>query len=135
MCSPCRRHAAQIRAIGTAVRSLFRKQGEDAKILERLQETILGRPETNVRIQARSSDKPADAAASDRPRLILPSGARTRLIVAHPPFPPHGVRNQPLAALTCMSPRAGTGPGHGDRMERSSPVMQLNDVTTEGGVR
>ena len=48
MCSHCRRHAAQIRAIGTAVRSLFRKQGEDAKILERLQETILGRPETRL---------------------------------------------------------------------------------------
>ena len=48
MCSHCRRYAAQIQAIGTAVRSLFRKQGEDAKILERLQETILGRPETNV---------------------------------------------------------------------------------------
>ena len=48
MCSHCRRYAAQIRAIGTAVRSLFRKQGEDAKILERLQETILGRPETKL---------------------------------------------------------------------------------------
>ena len=48
MCSHCRRYAAQIQAIGTAVRSLFRKQGEDATILERLQETILGRPETSV---------------------------------------------------------------------------------------
>ena len=48
MCSHCRCYAAQIRAIGTAVRSLFQKPGEDAKILERLQETILGRPETNL---------------------------------------------------------------------------------------
>ncbi len=48
MCSPCRRYAAQIRAIGTAVRSLFRKQAEDMKILERLQETILGHPETKL---------------------------------------------------------------------------------------
>jgi len=48
MCSPCRRYAAKIRAIGTAVRSLFRKQAEDAKILERLQETILGCPETKL---------------------------------------------------------------------------------------
>ncbi len=48
MCSHCRRYAAQIRAIGTAVRSLFRKQGEDPKILERLQETMLGRPETKL---------------------------------------------------------------------------------------
>ncbi len=48
MFSHCRRYAAQIRAIGTVVRSLFRKQGEDPKILERLQETILGRPETKL---------------------------------------------------------------------------------------
>ncbi len=48
MGSHCRRYAAQIRAIGTAVRSLLRKQGEDPKILERLQETILGRLEAKL---------------------------------------------------------------------------------------
>ena len=43
MCSHCRRYAAQIRAIGTAARRLFREQGEDPRTLERLQETILRR--------------------------------------------------------------------------------------------
>ena len=43
MCRHCRRYAAQIRAIGTAARSLFREQSEDPKALERLQERILSR--------------------------------------------------------------------------------------------
>ena len=43
MCSHCRRYAAQIQAIGTAARSLFREQGEDPMALERLQERILSR--------------------------------------------------------------------------------------------
>ena len=46
MCTHCRRYAAQIRAIGTAARSLFREHGEDPKVLERLRETILSLPET-----------------------------------------------------------------------------------------
>ena len=46
MCTHCRRYAAQIRAIGTAARSLFREHGEDLKVLERLRETILSLPET-----------------------------------------------------------------------------------------
>ncbi len=46
MCPHCRRYAAQIRAIGTAARSLFREYAEDPKILERLRETILRHPET-----------------------------------------------------------------------------------------
>ena len=46
MCPHCRRYAAQIRAIGTAARSLFREHGEDPKVLERLRETILSLPET-----------------------------------------------------------------------------------------
>ncbi len=46
MCRHCRRYAAQIRAIGTAARRLFREQGEDPKALERLQERILSRSET-----------------------------------------------------------------------------------------
>ena len=46
MCPPCRRYAAQIRAIGTAARSLFREHGEDRKVLARLHETILSLPET-----------------------------------------------------------------------------------------
>ena len=46
MCPHCRRYAAQIRAIGTAARRLFREHGEDPKVLERLHETILGLPET-----------------------------------------------------------------------------------------
>ena len=45
MCRHCRRYAAQIRAIGTAARRLFREHGEDPRALERLKETILGRPE------------------------------------------------------------------------------------------
>ena len=43
MCPHCRRYAAQIRAIGTAARRLFREHGEDPQTLERLHETILGR--------------------------------------------------------------------------------------------
>ncbi len=43
MCPHCRRYAAQIRAIGTAARRLFREHGEDPQTLERLQETILRR--------------------------------------------------------------------------------------------
>ncbi len=46
MCSHCRRYAAQIRAIGTAARSLFRERAEDRKVLERLYETILSLPGT-----------------------------------------------------------------------------------------
>ena len=46
MCRHCRRYAAQIRAIGTAARSLFREQCEDPTALERLQEKILSRRET-----------------------------------------------------------------------------------------
>ncbi len=42
MCPHCRRYAAQIRAIGTAARRLFREHAEDPQTLERLQETILG---------------------------------------------------------------------------------------------
>ena len=45
MCPHCRRYAAQIRALGTAARSLFREQGEDPTVLERLHEAILSRPE------------------------------------------------------------------------------------------
>ncbi len=43
MCPHCRRYAAQIRAIGTTARSLFREHGVDPKVLERLHETILSR--------------------------------------------------------------------------------------------
>ncbi len=46
MCPPCRRYAAQIRAIGTAVRSLIRGQGENPKTLERIRKTTLSHPET-----------------------------------------------------------------------------------------
>ncbi len=46
MCRHGRRYAAQIRAIGTAARSLLREHGEDPKVLERLRETILSLPET-----------------------------------------------------------------------------------------
>ncbi len=46
MCRHCRRYAAQIRAIGTAARSQLREHGEDPQVLARLQETILGLPET-----------------------------------------------------------------------------------------
>ncbi len=46
MCSHCRRYAAQIRAIGTAARRLFREHGEDPQVLARLQETILSLLET-----------------------------------------------------------------------------------------
>ena len=44
MCGDCRRYAAQIRAIGTAARRLFREHGEDPQVIARLQETILSRP-------------------------------------------------------------------------------------------
>ena len=46
MCPHCRRYAAQIRAIGTAARSLLREHSEDPKVLERLRETILRLPKT-----------------------------------------------------------------------------------------
>ena len=46
MCRPCRRYAAQIQAIGTAVRSLIRAQGENPKTLERIRTTTLSHPET-----------------------------------------------------------------------------------------
>ncbi len=45
MCPLCRRYAAQIRALGTAARSLLREHGEDPTVLKRLRETILSRPE------------------------------------------------------------------------------------------
>ncbi len=46
MCPHCRCYADQIRAIGTAARSLLREHREDPKVLERLHATILSRPET-----------------------------------------------------------------------------------------
>ncbi len=46
MCPHCRCYAAQIRAVGTAVRSLIRAQGENPKTLERIKKTILSHPET-----------------------------------------------------------------------------------------
>ena len=42
MCPHCRRYAAQIRAIGTTARRLFREHADDPQTLERLHETILG---------------------------------------------------------------------------------------------
>ncbi len=48
MCPHCRRYAAQIRAIGTAARRLFQEHGEDPQTLERLQETILGRRDSEL---------------------------------------------------------------------------------------
>ena len=42
LCRHCRRYARQMRAIGSAVRSLFEIPGEDAQILDRLEQTILG---------------------------------------------------------------------------------------------
>ena len=48
MCRHCRRYAAQIRAIGTAVRSLVRAQGENPKTLERIKKTILSHSETTL---------------------------------------------------------------------------------------
>ena len=48
MCRHCRRYAAQIRAIGTAVHSLLREQGEDPKVLARLERTILNGPEAKA---------------------------------------------------------------------------------------
>ncbi len=47
MCRHCRRYAAQIRAIGTAARSLLREHGEDPQVLARLRETILSRLKTH----------------------------------------------------------------------------------------
>ncbi len=44
MCRHCRRYAAQIRALGTAARSLLQEHGEDPTVLARLHETILNRP-------------------------------------------------------------------------------------------
>ncbi len=44
MCPHCRRYAAQLRAIGAAARNLFREYPEDARVLERLQRTILNHP-------------------------------------------------------------------------------------------
>ncbi len=46
MCPHCRRYAAQIRAIGTAARSLCRAHDEDPMVLARLHETILSLLET-----------------------------------------------------------------------------------------
>ena len=46
MCSACRRYAAQIRAVGTAARSLFGEHCEDPTVLKRLHQTILGLPES-----------------------------------------------------------------------------------------
>ena len=43
MCPHCRRYAAQIRAIGTSARRLFRELGKDPQSLEQLRETILRR--------------------------------------------------------------------------------------------
>jgi anti-sigma factor RsiW len=44
-CPHCRRYAAQIRAIGTAVRRLVRGQAQDAGTLQRLEASILPGPE------------------------------------------------------------------------------------------
>ena len=49
MCPHCRRYAAQIRAIGTAARSLLRQHGAGPRVLERLTETILSRSERTSR--------------------------------------------------------------------------------------
>ncbi len=46
MCRHCRRYATQIRAIGTAARSLLREYGEDPMVLKRLHQTILSLPES-----------------------------------------------------------------------------------------
>ena len=48
MCPHCRRYAAQIRAVGTAVRSLIWAQGENPKTLERIKKTILSHPATKL---------------------------------------------------------------------------------------
>ena len=48
MCRHCRRYAAQIRAIGAAVRRLIREPLEDPRVLERLEKAILGGPETKA---------------------------------------------------------------------------------------
>ena len=47
-CRHCRRYAAQIRAIGAAVHSLLREQGEDPKVLARLERAILNGPEAKA---------------------------------------------------------------------------------------
>ena len=86
MCSHCRCYAAQIRAIGTAVRSLFQKPGEDAKILERLRETILGRPETKLDpSENRAISRPRQPRQT-RPRPFLLAALAPIVIVAHPHF-------------------------------------------------
>ncbi len=46
MCPHCRRYATQLRAIGAAVRNLFRAHPEDPRVLERLQRTILSHPDS-----------------------------------------------------------------------------------------
>ena len=45
MCPHCRRYAAQIRAIGRAVRTLVRARDEDPTVIDRLHETILNHPD------------------------------------------------------------------------------------------
>ncbi len=42
MCRHCRRYARQMRAIGSAVQSLFEIRNEDTEVLDRLEQTILG---------------------------------------------------------------------------------------------
>ncbi len=41
LCRHCRRYARQIRAIGSAVQSLFQIRDEDDEVLDRLEQTIL----------------------------------------------------------------------------------------------
>ncbi len=53
MCPHCRRYAAQVRAIGTAARRLFREDAEDPQTLERLQETILSRRDSEAEPRSR----------------------------------------------------------------------------------
>ncbi len=48
MCPHCRRYAAQIWAIGTALRTLVRARGDDPKVIERLHETILSHADAVV---------------------------------------------------------------------------------------
>ena len=47
MCRHCRRYVAQVRAIGEAARSVFRKQGDDTQALERIRERVLGGAKTS----------------------------------------------------------------------------------------
>ena len=42
MCPPCRRYAAQIRAVGAVMRNLLSRQQADRKTLDRMEATILG---------------------------------------------------------------------------------------------